>query len=131
MSQEPLQGWDFWAEPPSLEPLIHIHQQVLVAVLSWVKPQLVARLGARADGVTFDVIEVEYSGSYPVLAFRLPAAVDRFEFAKLCEAEIEQILADTPVTSFLQFVGHHRRSWTEVREDLRPCKPAITSDGGT
>lgn len=101
-------------EPATLDRVFAVpgNFAIAVAMFHWLIDELHRELGDQLQGVTLQVVRVEYLGAYPALGLQYER--EGHDVGPLVEQTIERILRSRPVASFAQFVGQSRLDWDAV-----------------
>jgi hypothetical protein len=100
-------------EPTALAPLLSDPSNHVLAVmtLSWLIEQLQGTLGGQLEGVSLEVIRVEYHGAYPALGVHYTS--ESSDLGPVIEACVEGLLRDRSVGDLVEYVVRRRVDWAE------------------
>ena len=96
---------------------IVVHREFLVALLYWLAERLTKQLSTKYPGIEVSVIKVQYHGAYPCIGIRYPDE----SVPDLCESSeqsIENLIRNTSVLDFIQFVFSSKKSWSNLSKEF-------------
>jgi hypothetical protein len=106
-------------EPTELNQLVRspIHHELAVAIMYWLIPKVLSKIGGERENVELEVIRVSYQGTYPALGVHYKHR-DHLDLGPLIESTVDALLHERPISELVDAIAASDVSWRDVTETL-------------
>ncbi len=107
-------------EPTELNQLARspIHHELAVAIMYWLIPQVLCKIGGDRENVELEVIRVSYQGTYSGRLGVHYKHRDHMDLGPLIESTVNALLHERPISELVDAIAASDVSWRDVTETL-------------
>ena len=92
-----------------------VHHELAAAIMCWLIPQVLCRIGSERENVELEVVPVFYQSAYPALGVHYKHR-DHHDLGPLFESAVDDLLHERPVSELVDAIVETNFSWRDVTE---------------